>query len=183
MIGPGKTAFKKLKILLDRMMLRRTKVCFFFKFDHGFPPWRLLGTKSRWSGFATEKNCCSLWLLQLRGEGALFISVWKCVQTIQHLCWSGNCAQQCVKRILYSQITWPLRGDRLITSSAWREWDNWLVTQTLYLAARQLQPHLSPRTPKRPPVHCGMILQRMRFNPNAITSSTILDLFYRWLSA
>lgn len=26
MIGPGKTAFKKLKILLDRMMLRRTKV-------------------------------------------------------------------------------------------------------------------------------------------------------------
>lgn len=26
MIGPGKIAFKKLKILLDRMMLRRTKV-------------------------------------------------------------------------------------------------------------------------------------------------------------
>jgi DNA repair protein RAD16 len=26
MIGAGKTAFKKLKILLDRMMLRRTKV-------------------------------------------------------------------------------------------------------------------------------------------------------------
>jgi hypothetical protein len=26
MLGPGKTAFKKLKILLDRMMLRRTKV-------------------------------------------------------------------------------------------------------------------------------------------------------------
>ena len=27
MVGPGETAFKKLKILLDRMMLRRTKVC------------------------------------------------------------------------------------------------------------------------------------------------------------
>jgi DNA repair protein RAD16 len=27
MVGPGATAFKKLKILLDRMMLRRTKVC------------------------------------------------------------------------------------------------------------------------------------------------------------
>jgi len=27
MVGPGKDAFKKLKILLDRMMLRRTKVC------------------------------------------------------------------------------------------------------------------------------------------------------------
>ena len=26
MYGPGKVAFKKLKILLDRMMLRRTKV-------------------------------------------------------------------------------------------------------------------------------------------------------------
>ena len=26
MLGPGKLAFKKLKILLDRMMLRRTKV-------------------------------------------------------------------------------------------------------------------------------------------------------------
>lgn len=26
MVGPGQTAFKKLKILLDRMMLRRTKV-------------------------------------------------------------------------------------------------------------------------------------------------------------
>ena len=26
MMGPGATAFKKLKILLDRMMLRRTKV-------------------------------------------------------------------------------------------------------------------------------------------------------------
>jgi hypothetical protein len=26
MLGPGKIAFKKLKILLDRMMLRRTKV-------------------------------------------------------------------------------------------------------------------------------------------------------------
>jgi DNA repair protein RAD16 len=26
MTGPGKLAFKKLKILLDRMMLRRTKV-------------------------------------------------------------------------------------------------------------------------------------------------------------
>lgn len=34
MIGPGKTAFKKLKILLDRMMLRRTKVCFSFRSDH-----------------------------------------------------------------------------------------------------------------------------------------------------
>ena len=27
MEGPGKPAFKKLRILLDRMMLRRTKVC------------------------------------------------------------------------------------------------------------------------------------------------------------
>ena len=27
-MGPGKIAFKKLRILLDRMMLRRTKVCF-----------------------------------------------------------------------------------------------------------------------------------------------------------
>jgi hypothetical protein len=27
MEGPGKTAFKKLRVLLDRMMLRRTKVC------------------------------------------------------------------------------------------------------------------------------------------------------------
>ena len=26
MLGPGAVAFKKLKILLDRMMLRRTKV-------------------------------------------------------------------------------------------------------------------------------------------------------------
>jgi len=99
-VSPGKTAFIKLKILLDRMMLRRTNVCFFFQFDHGFPPWRLPGTKSRWSTFATENNCCSLWLLQLRGEGALSISVWQCVETIEHLCWSGNCAQQCVKLIL-----------------------------------------------------------------------------------
>ena len=29
MAGPGKIAFKKLRILLDRMMLRRTKVLFF----------------------------------------------------------------------------------------------------------------------------------------------------------
>jgi len=29
MIDPGKTPFKKLKMLFDRMMLRRTKVCFF----------------------------------------------------------------------------------------------------------------------------------------------------------
>jgi len=71
----------------------------FFQFDYGFPPWRLLGTKSRWSGFSTKNNCCSLWLLQSRGEEALSISVWQCV-----LCWSGNCAQQCVKLILYSQI-------------------------------------------------------------------------------
>jgi len=28
MAGPGQTAFKKLRILLERMMLRRTKVCF-----------------------------------------------------------------------------------------------------------------------------------------------------------
>ena len=76
----------------------------FFQFEHGFPPWRLLGTKSRWSRFATENNRCSLWLLQLRGEGALSISVWQCVETIEHLCWSGNCAQQCVKLILYIQI-------------------------------------------------------------------------------
>jgi DNA repair protein RAD16 len=26
MVGPGETAFKKLRVLLDRMMLRRTKV-------------------------------------------------------------------------------------------------------------------------------------------------------------
>jgi len=30
MIGPGKTMFKKLKILLDQMMFCQTKVCFFF---------------------------------------------------------------------------------------------------------------------------------------------------------
>jgi len=75
------------------------RYAFFFQFDHGFPPWRLLGTKSRWSGFSTKNNYCSLWLLQSRGEEALSISVWQCV-----LCWSGNCAQQCVKLILYSQI-------------------------------------------------------------------------------
>lgn len=32
MQGPGKTAFKKLKTLLDRMMLRRTKVCLYRSF-------------------------------------------------------------------------------------------------------------------------------------------------------
>jgi len=93
----------------------------FFKFDHWFPPWRLLGTKSRWSGFATENICCSLWLLQLRGEGALSISVWQCVETTQHLCWSGNCAQQCVKPILYSQIiNNHSLSYRLLVCKCWR---------------------------------------------------------------
>jgi len=132
------------------------RYAFFFQFDHGFPPWRLPGTKSRWSRFAMEKNCCSLWLLQLRGEGALSISGWQCVETIEHLCWSGNCAQQCVKLIL------ACHPDLVLGSKTTA---------------------LSPLTLKLPPVHWAMILQRMGFNPNAITSSTVLDLFYRWLSA